>query len=92
MNSIGAAILFAALAAQQGKRGPGGPGEFAGELRDKTGPLMRVHMLAPERMPPIRSLALLLVYHGMNGNENNYYGGTVECLRRLKLGAEVSTK
>ncbi len=86
MNFIGAAILCAALAAQQGKKtGPGGPGEFAGELRDKTGPLMRVHMLAPERMPPVRSLALLLVYHGMNGNENNYYGGTVECLKRLKL-------
>jgi predicted esterase len=47
-------------------------------------------MLAPDRdrMPPIRSLSLLLVYHGMNGNENNYYGGTVEALKRLKLDQE----
>lgn len=85
MQILGAAILSLLLAQAQAKRGPGGPGEYAGELRDKTGPMMRVHMLAPDRMPPIRSLGLLLVYHGMNGNENNYYAGTVECLKRLKL-------
>ena len=31
---------------------------------------------------------LLLVYHGMNGNEDNYYGQTVECLKRLKCDSE----
>jgi hypothetical protein len=49
---------------------------------------MKAHMLAPRDMPPARTLALLLVYHGMNGNEDNYYGGTVECLRRLKCENE----
>jgi predicted esterase len=88
MNTIGAAVFLLALQAGR-PGGQGGPGEFAGELRDKDGPMMRVHMLAPSRMPPTRSLALLLVYHGMNGNENNYYGGTVEALRRMKMDQEV---
>ncbi|HLY08876.1 MAG TPA: hypothetical protein VKW04_06140 [Planctomycetota bacterium] len=87
-------ILVAAgtLCAQQQKGGgtkeAGGPGEFHGELKDKTGVMMKAHLLAPNQMPPIRSLALLLVYHGMNGNEDNYYGGTVECLKRLKCESE----
>ena len=76
------------LLAQQGGREGGGPGEFQGEIRDKQGVMMRVHMLAPRDFPPIRSLALLLVYHGMNGNENNYYAGTVEALRRNKVDHE----
>ncbi|HXX93697.1 MAG TPA: HEAT repeat domain-containing protein [Planctomycetota bacterium] len=79
------------LAQQAGKGGgqqPGGPGQFAGELKDKQGPLMRCLMNAPRTNPPTRSLALLLVHHGMNGSENNYFGGTVEALKRLKLDDE----
>jgi len=89
-----ALLLVAApsvLAQQQkggGGKDAGGPGEFHGDLKDKTGVMMRAHMLAPGQMPPMRTLALLLVYHGMNGNEDNYYGGTVECLRRLKCESE----
>jgi predicted esterase len=86
---VAAGTLFAQ---QQPKGGgtkeAGGPGEFHGELKDKTGVMMRAHMLAPNQMPPLRTLALLLVYHGMNGNEDNYYGGTVECLKRLKCDSE----
>jgi predicted esterase len=82
------AVCGPALPQQQKGRLPGGPGPFAGELRDKQGPLMRCVMNAPSRMPPARTLALLLVHHGMNGNENNYFGGTMECLRRLKLEEE----
>jgi hypothetical protein len=70
---------------------PGGPGEFRGELRDKQGPLMRVAMWAPSKpVPPApRTLSLLLVYHGMNGNEGNYYGGTLDALRRNKVEEQV---
>src|SRR5262249_41168219 len=83
-------LTSASLLAQQQKGGKeaGGPGAFHGELRDKQGVMMKAHMLAPGAMPPLRTLALLLVYHGMNGNEDNYYGGTVECLRRLKCESE----
>ena len=64
----------------------GGPGESRGELRDKQGPLMKVIMWAPKVPPsPVRTLGLLLVFHGMNGNEGNYAGGTIEALRRNKL-------
>ena len=88
-----ALVLVAAgtLSAQQQKGGgkdAGGPGEFHGELKDKAGVMMKAHLLAPSQMPPMRTLALLLVYHGMNGNEDNYYGGTVECLKRLKCESE----
>ena len=76
------------LVAQQGAKDGGGPGEFQGEIRDKQGVMMRVHMLAPRDFPPQRTLALLLVYHGMNGNENNYYAGTVETIRRNKAEHE----
>jgi hypothetical protein len=71
-----------------GGKEAGGPGEFHGELKDKQGVMMKAHMLAPNQLPPARTLALLLVYHGMNGNEDNYYGQTVECLKRLKCESE----
>lgn len=79
-------LLLLALQARQG-----GPGEFKGELRDKTGPMMRVAMWAPSKpvAPSPRTLSLLLVYHGMNGNEGNYYGGTLDSLRRLKIEEQV---
>ncbi|HEX7897685.1 MAG TPA: hypothetical protein VF950_07980 [Planctomycetota bacterium] len=79
-------LLLLALQAR-----PGGPGEFRGELRDKQGPLMRVNMWAPSKpvAPAPRTLSLLIVYHGMNGNEGNYYGGTLDCLRRLKVEEQV---
>jgi predicted esterase len=92
LHTLALLLVFSGtLAAQQQKGGgkeAGGPGEFHGELRDKQGVMMKAHMLAPGTMPPLRTLALLLVYHGMNGNEDNYYGGTVECLRRLKCESE----
>ena len=84
-------VLGGSLFAQQGKGGgkdAGGPGEFHGDLKDKQGVMMRAHMLAPRDFPPMRTLALLLVYHGMNGNEDNYYGGTVEALKRNKCDNE----
>jgi hypothetical protein len=81
--------LLIALVLAQAR--PGGPGEFRGELRDKQGPLMRANMWAPSKpvAPSPRTLSLLLVYHGMNGNEGNYYGGTLEGLRRLKVEEQV---
>jgi predicted esterase len=81
--------LLVALALLQAR--PGGPGEFKGELRDKQGALMRVSMWAPAKpvAPSPRTLSLLLVYHGMNGNENNYYGGTLDALRRNKVEEQV---
>jgi len=82
-------VLAGSVDARQGKGGnQGGPGQFTGELRDKTGPLMRVIMNAPRANPPTRTLALLLVHHGMNGSENNYFAGTMESLKRLKMEDE----
>jgi hypothetical protein len=85
-------LVSGSLLAQQQKLGgakeAGGPGEFHGDLKDKQGFMMKAHMLAPGVMPPLRTLALLLVYHGSTGNEDNYYGGTVECLKRLKCESE----
>ncbi len=71
---------------QKGGKQQGGPGRFEGELRDKQGPLMKVSMQAPDKwIPGVKVLSLLVVHHGMNGNENNYIGGTLDCLRRLNL-------
>lgn len=90
LRAIGILLALSSLAFAQQKGGPqqGGPGKFSGELRDKQGPLMRVAMQAPQKMPPARTLSLLLVHHGMNGSENNYFGGTIDCLKRLKLDEE----
>jgi hypothetical protein len=80
------AAVFLAVQAPPRGQGPGGPGRYEGELRDRQGPLLRVSMQAPERWDPrARVLGLLLVFHGMNGNERNYIGGTLEGLERLKL-------
>ncbi len=82
------ALLFLAAGSASAQQKQGGPGQFQGELRDKQGPLMRVIMNAPTRPAAPRSLALLLVHHGMNGSENNYFAGTMESLKRLKLDQE----
>ncbi len=81
-----AALVLAAPAAPQ--QGQGGPGQFAGELRDKQGVMMRVVMNAPRRPAAGRTQSLLLVHHGMNGSENNYFQGTMDAVRRLKLEEE----
>jgi hypothetical protein len=85
---VASGTLFAQQQPKSGGKEAGGPGEFHGELKDKAGVMMKAHMLAPNQPPPARTLALLLVYHGMNGNEDNYYGQTVECLKRLKCDSE----
>jgi hypothetical protein len=36
--------------------------------------MRRPHARASRDLPPLPRA--LLVYHGMNGNEDNYYGGT----------------
>jgi hypothetical protein len=84
----GIVVSFLLLGVASAQQRQGGPGQFAGELRDKQGAMMKVIMNAPQRPPPGRSLALLLVHHGMNGNEGNYFGGTMEALKRLKLDQE----
>jgi hypothetical protein len=82
------ALFLLAAAPARAQQRQGGPGQFQGELRDNKGPLMRVIMNAPTRPAAPRTLALLLVHHGMNGNEGNYFGGTLESLKRLKLDQE----
>src|SRR5262245_8626268 len=46
---------------------------------------MKVAMRAPEKLPAQKHLGLLLLFHGYQGNENNYIGLTVEALKRLQL-------
>ena len=82
------ALFLAALPQAKGGSQQGGPGQFAGELRDKQGVMMKVIMNAPRRPAPGRTLSLLLVHHGMNGSENNYFQGTMDSLKRLKLDEE----
>ena len=60
-------------------------GAYEGTLRDKDGVMMRVAMRTPERFHPLRRMSLLLVFHGMNGNEKNYYRGMTEALPRVGL-------
>lgn len=62
-------------------------GHFHGDIKDpvKKDVLMKVAMLAPSRLPETKTLGLIILHHGMNGNEMNYYGGAVECAKRLGL-------
>src|SRR6185295_681789 len=47
--------------------------------------IMKVAMQAPSKLPEHKTLGLILLHHGFNGNENNYFGGAVECAKRLGL-------
>ena len=62
-------------------------GLWKGTIKDekKKDVIMRVAMHAPQTLPERKTLGLLLLHHGFNGNENNYIGGTVECAKRLGL-------
>lgn len=80
INGIGGLLCVLALS-----QTPPPTGEFRGLLKDKDGAMMKVAMHAPARPPRARELALLLVFHGMNGNENNYYGGMKASLERTGL-------
>ena len=62
-------------------------GVFHGDIKDpvKKDVLMRVIMQAPSKLPELKTLGLILLHHGFNGNEGNYFGGAVECARRLGL-------
>jgi pimeloyl-ACP methyl ester carboxylesterase len=46
---------------------------------------MRVAMQVPEKLPAEKRLGLILLFHGYQGNENNYIGLTVDALKRLQL-------
>jgi predicted esterase len=65
-------------------------GRFRGDIVDpaKGDVIMRVALQAPKKPPERRTLTLLLLCHGYQGNENNYIGLTVEALQRLKLADE----
>ncbi len=81
--------MVAALAAAQAEKEVQHPitGQFKGEIKDpvKKDVLMRVAMQAPSALPEKKTLGLIVLHHGMNGNENNYFPGTVECAKRLGL-------
>ena len=83
MKTLAILLVLSATAAAQGRRGSPPTGQYKGDIHDEKGKMMRVAMQTPTRMFPQKRIALLLVYHGNNGSENNYFRGTVECLRRL---------
>lgn len=62
-------------------------GQFKGDIKDpvKKDVIMRVAMQAPAKLPERKTLGLILLHHGFNGNENNYFGGAVDCAKRLGL-------
>jgi hypothetical protein len=62
-------------------------GVFKGDIKDpvKKDVLMRVAMQAPSKLPEEKTLGLILLHHGFNGNEMNYFGGAVDCAKRLGL-------
>src|SRR5258708_10284707 len=62
-------------------------GIFKGDIKDpvKKDVIMKVAMQAPSKLPEHKTLGLIVLHHGFNGNENNYFGGAVECARRLGL-------
>jgi pimeloyl-ACP methyl ester carboxylesterase len=62
-------------------------GVFKGEIKDpvKKDVIMKVAMQAPSKLPEHKVLGLIVLHHGFNGNENNYFGGAVECAKRLGL-------
>ena len=62
-------------------------GPYKGEIKDpvKKDVIMRVAMQAPSKLPERKTLGLILLHHGFNGNENNYFGGAVDCAKRLGL-------
>jgi pimeloyl-ACP methyl ester carboxylesterase len=62
-------------------------GVYRGDIKDpvKKDVIMRVAMQAPSKLPEHKTLGLILLHHGFNGNENNYFGGAVETAKRLGL-------
>ena len=88
MRTLAILLLLAAPTAAQQRRGAPPTGQYHGDIHDAQGKMMRVMMQTPSRMFPQKRISLLLVYHGNNGNEKNYYQGTVDCLQRLKLKEE----
>jgi poly(3-hydroxybutyrate) depolymerase len=80
--SLGILLLGStALQAQQGK----GPrlGSWNDDVRDAKGVVMRVAAQIPRKLPPLRALGLLLIFHGMNGNA--YITGIVDGMRRVGI-------
>ena len=87
MQVLFAAFLLAAsLQIEQEVKHPI-TGVFKGEIKDpvKKDVIMKVAMQAPSKLPEHKVLGLILLHHGFNGNENNYFGGAVECAKRLGL-------
>ncbi len=62
-------------------------GVYRGDIKDpvKKDVIMRVAMQAPSKLPEHKTLGLILLHHGFNGNENNYFGGAVDTAKRLGL-------
>ena len=81
-------LLLLAVALADAADAPAPPkGRFRGDIVDpvKQDVIMKVALQAPQTLPARRSLTLLFLCHGFQGNENNYIGLTVEALKRLKL-------
>jgi pimeloyl-ACP methyl ester carboxylesterase len=89
MGFLAAAFLFVSSAAAQTEQDVKHPitGVFKGDIKDpvKKDVIMKVAMQAPSKLPEHKTLGLIVLHHGFNGNENNYFGGTVECAKRLGL-------
>jgi dienelactone hydrolase len=76
-------LLSALLSAAEPKPGydpidwsasaPGAAGESTGELKDpgKGSSVMRYRIFAPATLPERKTLALVIAFHGMNGNEDS---------------------
>lgn len=82
---LSALELAEAQTAQKGTPPP--TGKYRGEITDPaTGEaIMKVAMQAPEKLPAEKRLGLIFLFHGFQGNENNYIGLTVDALKKQQL-------
>jgi hypothetical protein len=86
MSGAGFAASLLLIASQAEVQHPV-TGVYKGEIKDpvKKDVIMRVALQAPSKLPEQKVLGLIFLCHGFNGNENNYFPGTVECAKRLGL-------
>jgi pimeloyl-ACP methyl ester carboxylesterase len=86
MHTLLSALLLLAQSVEKEVKHPV-TGVYKGDIKDpeKKDVLMRVALQAPSKLPEEKTLGLILLHHGFNGNEGNYFPGAVECAKRLGL-------
>jgi predicted esterase len=87
IRSLVSAVLLIAASASFAFAQALKTGLFRGEITDpaKGDVIMKCAVHAPAKLPEQKTLALLILFHGFRGNENNYIGRTIESLKKTGL-------